>query len=125
MTVLTEASLSSDERLLLECFVAELERRLTDHLHAAWLFGSRARGERPGVDSDVDVLVLVEDASWDGRMRVRALLDEVACELNLGAVAWEFSIHVHTPAWLAQRREIESFFIAEVDRDKISLSGPR
>jgi predicted nucleotidyltransferase len=123
MSVLAESTLSADERLLLERYAAELERRLADDLHAVWLFGSRARGERPGADSDVDVLVLVEDASWDGRMRVRAMLDDAARELNLGAVAWDFSIHVHTPAWLAQRREIESFFIAEVDRDKISLGG--
>jgi predicted nucleotidyltransferase len=125
MSTLAESTLSPDERLLLERFAAELERRLAGNLHAVWLFGSRARGERRGVDSDVDVMVLVEDASWDGKMGVRELLDEVAGVLGLSAVAWEFSVHVHTPAWLAQRREIESFFIAEVDRDKISLSGLR
>jgi len=40
------------------------------------------------------------------------------------ALAWSFSIHVHDQAWLAQRREIRSFFVAELDRDKIVLSGP-
>lgn len=125
MSALAEAALSGEERLLLEHFVDELEQRLADDLYSVWLFGSRARGERPSIDSDVDVMVLVEDASWDGRMRVRELLDEVARELHLGALAWDFSVHVHTPEWLAQRREIESFFIAEVDRDKISLSGLR
>jgi predicted nucleotidyltransferase len=78
MAPLAEASLSTDERTLLERFIEELRERLGDDLHAVWLFGSRARGEQPASDSDVDVLVLVADASWDGKMRVRGTLDEVA-----------------------------------------------
>ena len=71
----------------------------------------------------MDLLVLVDDATWDGRMLVRKVLDDVARELALDALTWSFSIHVHTPEWLAQRREIRSFFIAEVDRDKVILGG--
>ncbi len=119
--MLAEASLSADERALVERFVEELRVRLEDELHATWLFGSRARGEQPSAESDVDVLVLVDDASWDGRMRVRGMLDDAASELGLDALTWSFSVHVHTPAWLAQRREIKSFFIAEMDRDKVVL----
>jgi predicted nucleotidyltransferase len=124
VTPLAEASLSAAERALLEGFVEEVRLRLGDELHAVWLFGSRARGEKPSQESDVDVLVLVEDASWDGRMLVRGMLDDVARELGLDALAWSFSIHVHTPQWLDQRREIRSFFLAEVDHDKIALCGP-
>jgi predicted nucleotidyltransferase len=123
MTALAEASLSADERALIQRYVQELHVRLAEHLHAVWLFGSRARGEQPSAESDVDVLVLVDDASWDGRMLVRKMLDDAARELALDALPWSFSVHVHTPAWLAQRREIESFFIAEVDRDKVVLGG--
>ena len=123
MGSLAGASLSAEERVLLGRFVQQLHLRLGDDLHAVWLFGSRARGERTGGESDVDVLVLVEDASWSARMGLRELLDAQARELGLEALAWSFSIHVNTPAWLAQRREIESFFIAEVDRDKVVLSG--
>jgi predicted nucleotidyltransferase len=123
MTTLAETSLLADERALAERFVAELRERLKDQLHAVWLFGSRARGEEPSKESDVDVLVLVDDASWDGRMRVRKVLDEAARELGLEALTWSFSIHVHTPDWLAERREIRSFFIAELDRDKVALRG--
>ena len=46
---------------------ADLARglRAEPTVHLAWLFGSRSRGaERP--DSDVDVAVLVDDASADG-----------------------------------------------------------
>jgi predicted nucleotidyltransferase len=121
MTALAETSLSGDERALMERFVEELRTRLGGQVHAVWLFGSRARGERASADSDVDVLVLVDDASWDGRMLVRRLLDDAARDLGLDALTWSFSVHVHTQAWLAQRREIRSFFIAEVDRDKVVL----
>lgn len=123
MMSLANASLTPDEQALLERFVAVLERQLKDEMHAVWLFGSRARGEEPSQDSDVDVLVLVDDASWDGRMRVRGMLDDAARELGLDALTWSFSVHVQTLEWLAQRREIESFFIAEVDHDKIAICG--
>ncbi|HEV3070477.1 MAG TPA: nucleotidyltransferase domain-containing protein [Solirubrobacteraceae bacterium] len=121
MLSLAEASLSPQERVLLERFAQELRARLGDGVHDIWLFGSRARGEQPGEDSDVDILVLVQDASWEARMWVRGLLDVAARELGMETVGWRFSIHVHTPVWLAQRRAIEAFFIAEVDRDKIAM----
>jgi len=123
VSALAETSLSVDEQALVERFVEELRVRLDERLHAVWLFGSRARGERPSAESDVDMLVLVDDATWDGRMLVRKVLDDVAHELALDALAWSFAVHVHTPEWLAQRREIQSFFIAEVDRDKVVLGG--
>jgi predicted nucleotidyltransferase len=123
MTALAETTLLADELALSERFVEELRGRLKDELHAVWLFGSRARGEEPSEQSDVDVLVLVDDASWDSRMLVRKMLDEAARDLGLEALTWSFSIHVHTPGWLAQRREIRSFFVAELDRDKVLLYG--
>jgi predicted nucleotidyltransferase len=123
MTALGETSLTAGERKLVERFVEHLRLRLKDELHAVWLFGSRARGEKRSQESDVDVLVLVDDASWDGRMLVRKMLDQAARELGLEALTWSFSVHVHTPAWLAQRREIGSFFVAELDHDKVLLSG--
>jgi predicted nucleotidyltransferase len=110
MNSLAGASLSDEERALLERFARTLHERLGEDIHAVWLFGSRARGEPPSEESDVDVLVLVEDASWDARMLVRKILEEAARELCLDALSWSFSVHVQTPAWLAQRREIQSFF---------------
>ncbi|HEY7618729.1 MAG TPA: hypothetical protein VH834_03105, partial [Solirubrobacteraceae bacterium] len=74
-------------------------------------------------DSDIDVLVLAADASWDGRRRVHEALDDAARELDLESLAFSCSVHVNTPEWLAQRRAIQSFFIAEVDRDKVVVAG--
>jgi predicted nucleotidyltransferase len=120
-----DTSLSADERLLLERFVSALRADPEIELHAVWLFGSRARGEAPaGEGSDVDLLILVHDASWDGKGRVHdALADAVADAPLLQSVRWSLSLHIQTPQWLAQRREIRSFFIAEVDRDKVVLAG--
>jgi predicted nucleotidyltransferase len=123
VATLADTSLSADERALLDRFVSELRARLGEELHAVWLFGSRARGERPDEDSDVDVLVLVDDASWDGKLRVHAAFDDSARALDLELAAVYFSVHVKTPEWLVERRAIRSFFITEVDRDKVVLVG--
>jgi hypothetical protein len=40
-----------------------------------------------------------------------------------GECPFNYSAHVHDPEWLQSRRAIESFFIQEVDRDKIVLAG--
>lgn len=125
MTTVAETSLSEDERALLERFVAELRPTLGRELRAVWLFGSRARGDRPsGEASDVDVLVIADDASWEGKLRVRRVLDAAARDLGLDAVAWSVSLHVNTLGWLSDRRAVRSFFIGEVDRDKVVLAGP-
>jgi predicted nucleotidyltransferase len=106
--------------MLLEHFAAELRASKTNPPRAVWLFGSRARGESPSEYSDVDVLVLVDDDSWEAKTRIHDTLQAVARTHGLQALTWSFSIHIHTPQWLAGRREIQSFFIAEVDRDKVA-----
>jgi predicted nucleotidyltransferase len=121
---LDRTSLWPQERLLLERFVAELAVRLDMDLHAVWLFGSRARGDAPlREDSDIDVMVIAADASWDAKQAVNRALHDVARELAVEDVAWWFSVHVDTLEWLAQRRAIRSFFVGELDRDKIVLHG--
>jgi predicted nucleotidyltransferase len=120
MASLDGTSLSPQERALLERFAGELRSQSDNPLHAVWLFGSRARGESPSEESDVDVLVLVNDDSWEAKERIHDTLQATARALRLQSLTWSFSIHIHTPGWLAQRREIQSFFIAEVDRDKVA-----
>lgn len=123
MAELADTSLTPDEQRLLEAFVSLLDERLAEDLHGVWLFGSRARGDLPGEESDVDLLVLAADDSWDGKLRVHAALDDAARETELEDLAWSFSLHVNSPAWLEQRRAVQSFFIGEVDRDKVVLAG--
>lgn len=121
MRSLARATLSDRERRALARFVETLRAELGDDLRSVWLYGSRARAEQPGPESDVDVLVVSERGLWADLRRVRRLLDEAA--EGEGLEPTDFSAQIGDPAWLAQRRAIASFFIAEVDRDKIVLAG--
>ncbi|HLH64241.1 MAG TPA: nucleotidyltransferase domain-containing protein [Solirubrobacteraceae bacterium] len=59
--------MSASNRRVLERLVPALERQLEDELVSVWLCGSRACGEEPGPDSDVDLTVATrsgEDAQW-------------------------------------------------------------
>jgi predicted nucleotidyltransferase len=86
-----------------------------------WLYGSRARGEIPREGSDVDLLVIAEGDS-ERRRRLAMDLSETAA-LAEDQSPFTYSVRVQNEQWLRERREIESFFIGEVDRDKIVLTG--
>jgi predicted nucleotidyltransferase len=121
MATLAEAALDAGERRAVERFVELLRKEFGGDLRAVWLYGSRARGERPHEESDVDLLVVLAREAWQDHWRaVRLAYD--AAEAEGESPAW-YSVQVYTPERLAQRREIRSFFIQEVDRDKIVLFG--
>ena len=115
------ASLTPPETRVVTTFVRLLEAELGPDLLAVWLYGSRARGEVTTADSDVDLLVVVDRA---GRSEQRRVIDLVfdAAEAE-GANPATFSAKLYSPELLAERRAIRSFFIQEVDRDKIVLAG--
>jgi predicted nucleotidyltransferase len=121
MTTIAEASLDASERRVVERFVELLRKEFGVDVRGVWLYGSRARGEHPHDESDVDLLVVLARESWRDHSRARRLAYEAA-EVEGESPVW-FSVHVYTPEHLAQRREIRSFFIQEVDRDKIVLFG--
>jgi predicted nucleotidyltransferase len=120
MSVLAEAALSDVERAALDAIVVALRHRLGDDLVAVWLYGSRARGESHP-ESDVDLLVVVRDADWRSEHEVMDVAWDAAEEA--GASSAYFSVIVGTPEWIQGRREIRSFFLQEVDRDKVVLYG--
>jgi predicted nucleotidyltransferase len=119
--VLAPASLSDPERSVVKRLVELLREELASDLHEIWLYGSRARGETPHPESDIDLMVLADGSSWQNNMKAIELLNPLALAEGVSPV-W-FSFFVETPEWLRVRREIRSFFIAEVDRDKIVLYG--
>jgi len=122
VTTLDQASLSDAERDALERLVGLLERHFGEELHGVWLFGSRARGEPPHEESDIDLLVVVaNDRSWEVGMQVQRLIDQ-ATEGTGVSPSW-FAAHLYDLELVANRREIRSFFMQEVDRDKIVLTG--
>jgi predicted nucleotidyltransferase len=120
-SALDAAALSAPERRTVERFVAALQGELGEDLRAVWLYGSRARGERPHPESDVDLLVIAEG----GHERYSRLAMDLSAQAAYAEdeSPFAYSVHVHDPDWLRGRREIESFFIAEVDRDKLVLAG--
>ena len=119
---LDSASLSDAERRTLERFVGLLQERLGGDLADVWLYGSRARGEPRRDESDVDVIVVTRQGLRDWDLVNRALWEAADAE---GANPFWFSVQVFDPEWLEGRRRIKSFYIQEVDRDKIDLAGAR
>jgi predicted nucleotidyltransferase len=117
---LAAAALTEKQREIVRLFALRLREALDDDLHAIRLYGSRARGEARA-DSDIDLLVIA-DGGRDRYQRIAWDLSEEAA-LASGESPFSYSVHVHDREWLRGRREIESFFIQEVDRDKIVLVG--
>lgn len=124
---LAAAALSGGERQVVERLVGLLQDELADDLRAIWLYGSRARGEAttdttdPDLKSDIDLMVIADGGKLRYDAKVRELAYRTAVDAGESPV-W-YSVFVFDPDWLRGRREIESFFIQNVDRDKLVLAG--
>lgn len=117
---LNAAQLTESERRVVERFASRLDNEVGGDLRGLWLYGSRAR-RTAHPESDVDLLVIAEG----GRDRYGRIVGDLSEEVAIaeGESPFNFSVHVQDPEWLRGRRAIESFFIQEVDRDKIVLAG--
>ncbi len=121
MQTLAQATLSATERRVLDRFVELLRAEFGQRLRSAWLYGSRARGERPRPESDVDVLVVVDrELPGDFFRAVDLMIEAAEAE---GANPVFFSAQLYGAERVRQRRELRSFFMLEVDRDRIVLFG--
>ncbi len=119
MPALADAALDERERELLDRLVAALQAEYGDDLDAVWLYGSRARGERPHDESDIDVLVITRGERDD-----KALIPALWRVLDdLGNPHILVDPRQRSRAWVQGRRAIDSFFLREVDRDRIVLYG--
>ena len=109
---------------MVDGIVSCLGERLQADLLAVWLYGSRARGEAdpketdPDLRSDIDLLAVVDSGVNVEAIRAWAqpMVEETADAEGDSPVY--YSLRVFDAEWLRQRREIHSFFIQEVDRDK-------
>lgn len=116
-----DASLSDRERRVVDRLIALLDTELGEQLIGVWLYGSRARGEETRPSSDVDLLVITSGGRERDFRRVSELaMDAAEAE---GLDPFRLSTRVADPGWIDGRREIDSFFIREVDRDKVVLAG--
>jgi len=85
-------------------------------IHAAWLYGSVARGEdEPG--SDVDIVIVLGDVTLDAAQRVRDAVLALGDRLNL-----HFSAVVLTPAELARLPQDDPWW-SNVTKDAKVLKG--
>lgn len=126
---LADAQLTAQERRVLERLLLSLREELGDDLLAVWLYGSRARGEADLTEthhdrrSDVDLMIVVDpSSSWTAHNNNVFALVSRAADAEGDSPVW-YSPRVWDLDWLRNRREIRSFFVQEVDRDKIVLHG--
>lgn len=119
--------LTARERHVVAALVERLREEMGADLRAIWLYGSRARGDavidEEDVDrhSDIDLLVIADGGDKRYGWRSIELLHDLANAEGFSP-AW-YSVRVRDLEWLRGRREIRSFFIQNVDRDKIVLYG--
>jgi predicted nucleotidyltransferase len=126
-----DASLTDRERRVVERLLGWLQAEIGDELLAVWLFGSRARGEAdlaetdPDRRSDVDLMLIVAPGVDPVRLRwdLAPRLEEIADDEG-DSPLW-YSVQIYDRDRLRERRLIRSFFIGEVDRDKVVLLGDR
>jgi len=122
-------ALSERERRVVARLLGDLRSELGNDLLAVWLYGSRARREAdpaetdPDLRSDVDLLAIVNpardarQAAWDAMALIEAAADAEADSPVY------YSLRVFDTEYLRDRRRIHSFFLQEVDRDKVVLHG--
>lgn len=119
MKSIAKTTLNDEEYEILGQLVDELTELIGDDLRGIWLYGSRARGEG-GEHSDIDILVIVarDWKRWDDDvMNIGFAIERRHDKFML------IKVITRDLKWLKQRREIEAFFIQEVDRDKKVLYG--
>jgi predicted nucleotidyltransferase len=127
--VLSAAALNEVERRVVERIVGRLRSEIGSDLLAVWLYGSRARGEAdptetdPDLRSDVDLLAIVGGSrSAEDLRRWAQPMVEAEGDAEGDSPVY-YSLRVFDADWLRGRRRIDSFFIQEVDRDKLILAG--
>lgn len=104
----------TEQRALLE-FVQLVRERFNGLVRSALLFGSKARGEG-SVDSDLDVLVVVDSDDWRLHKQIRYLVGDMYLKygLNLSPRVWSVSHH-------REVEELQILLYQNIHRDGINL----
>jgi hypothetical protein len=100
-------------------FSSERSRR---ELEAVWLYGPRARRERPQTQSELRLLVLLRHSSRSDRVMALELLWQAA--LAEQATGSYFSIRVADQASAERRRAIDKFLAPDVEPEGGSFYLP-
>jgi predicted nucleotidyltransferase len=88
--------LSEAERTAVLDFLARLHSTYGGKLHRAMLFGSKARGAATA-DSDIDVLLIIENETWQIRDEICAISADVSLKYDvlldarvIGEARWQY-----------------------------------
>lgn len=109
------AGLTKIEKKALSLFRGKVMVALPGQIEALNLFGSKARGEAIK-HSDVDVLLVMKDTSWDNSMRVSSVVMDVL--LETGVV---LSVKKFTPEQIERMKQRRSMFWQAVEPDLMPL----
>ncbi|WP_051276038.1 nucleotidyltransferase domain-containing protein [Desulfovirgula thermocuniculi] len=103
--------LSELEREVLNQFIAHLNRIYPREVRAVILYGSKARGDAKN-DSDIDILLLVNDRGRINRDRIYDFILEAELEHNV-----DISLNIYDAEHFKQLVEARSPFASSVLRE--------
>jgi len=99
--------LTSNERAAIDEYIRQIGKRFPGRIHSVTLFGSKARGDADA-ESDIDLLVLVDEENPSFRSQLWAIASEVSLEHNLvlsvrvfGQARWAESRRMGLPLYRA------------------------
>jgi predicted nucleotidyltransferase len=105
------AHLQANEQAALQDFVARLLQQGDGRVVGVWLFGSKARGDFEP-DSDLDLLIVLEEADGMARDRVHLLAARVSLEHDvlinthlLSRAGWVRMARQHATLWQQVQRD--------------------
>ena len=92
-----------------------LRERFNGLVRSALLFGSKARDEN-AMDSDIDLLVVVDSDDWQLHKQIRYLAADICRKygLNLSPHVWSVSHH-------REVEELQTLLYQNIHRDGINL----
>ncbi|MDP3997500.1 MAG: nucleotidyltransferase domain-containing protein [bacterium] len=106
--------LTEKEKEALKMFKQRLQEKLPDRVRELKLFGSKARGEATK-HSDVDVLVVMEDVSWEARLKATHVANEVFRETGV------LPTKKFTPRQMEKMRRQRAVFWQFIKKDMVPL----
>ena len=105
------AHLQANEQAALHEFTARLLQQGNGRVVNVWLFGSKARGDSEP-DSDLDLLIVLDEADWIIRDRVHLLAARVSLEHDvlinthlLSRAGWARMGRQHAALWQQVQRD--------------------
>ena len=110
-------NLSTAERIAVLDFLKRVQSAYGKQIQRALLFGSKARGDATA-DSDIDVLLIVADETWQFRDEICNLSADVSLKYDvlidarvIGATRWQYM------------SEIRAGLYQNISREAIPLGG--